>query len=113
MQVLLTAMITNFKVSSKTKHPKCCHWACCGSKFGRIERSQYASRAHGQYNRIVRARRYAKHVERQLVRREIAAQLQEEFDDVMDFIEDLDDEFLDYLLHSSPDNNDDLVWDYY
>lgn len=44
-------------------------------------------------NRIVKARRYAKHVERQLVRREIAAQLQEEIDQYIEDMEMLEEYF--------------------
>lgn len=66
--------ITNFQLSAKTKRPPCCDFCCCGNKFGRIERSKYCH-VHSGINRIKRTRRYVKHVERQLIQREIAEQL--------------------------------------
>lgn len=66
-------MISDFKVSAKTKHPACCHWGCCGNKFGRIEK-----RSSGRHkdNRMVKTRRYAKHVEKQKVMKEIREELE-------------------------------------
>lgn len=69
-------MITNFQISAKTRRPACCDWWCCGNMFGRIERSQYAH-IHGNVNRVKLSRRYVKHVEKQIVRREIALELLE------------------------------------
>lgn len=77
-------MITNFQLSHKTKRPDCCDFECCGNKFGRIERSVHAH-VHGSVNRIVKTRRYAKHVERQLVQKEITNQLVEVLLDIDDF----------------------------
>lgn len=69
--------ITNFQLSDKTKRPACCDFYCCGNKFGRIERSKYCH-VHSGINRIKRSRRYVKHVERQLVQREIVEQLNDD-----------------------------------
>jgi hypothetical protein len=69
-------MLTDFRLSSKTKPPACCAFYCCGNKFGRIEKSQYC-KVHSGINRIKRSRRYVKHVEKQLVRKQILAELSE------------------------------------
>ena len=66
-------MLTDFRVSIKTKPPACCSFDCCGNKFGRIESHGHAHPK--SINRIKLSRRYAKRVERQLVRRLILAEL--------------------------------------
>ncbi len=85
-------MITDFQASQKTAIPRC-GFACCGNKFGRIEKSflhkgkrLYPKHHHG--NRLARVRRYAKHVERQLVQVEIKQQLQEEYETMLDAIQE-------------------------
>lgn len=66
----------DFQYSVKTKSPAICSFDCCGSKFGRIEaRGHDKDRRNHRENRIIRARRYAKHVIRQLVRKEIMEEL--------------------------------------
>ena len=62
--------LTNFRASSKTC-PPWCSFDCCGCRFGRIERRSMYVRVHSGINRIIRARRYAKHVERQKIQQEI------------------------------------------
>lgn len=76
--------LTDFRVSRKTKRPGCCDFDCCGNHFGRIEKSRHA-RVHGQVNRIVKTRRYAKRVERRLTKEEIRVQLNETLQDIEDF----------------------------
>lgn len=78
-------MITNFRVSNKTAAPRCCDFSCCGNKFGRIEHSfiqtstgrRYYPHVHTSINRIKKTRRYAKHVERQIVKKMIMEVLNE------------------------------------
>lgn len=65
-------MLTNFQISQKTKRPACCDWDCCGCHFGRISYRQHRNK--GQ-NRIIKARRYAKRVERRLVQLMIMEEL--------------------------------------
>lgn len=92
--------ITNFQLSDKTKRPPCCDFCCCGNKFGRIERSKYCKVHHG-INRIKRSRRYVKHVERQLIEREIQAQLKDDRDYWEDEMRELKEFFRseeDYIL---------------
>jgi hypothetical protein len=74
-------MLTNFQICSKTKRPAVCDFSCCGNKFGRIERAQYCKN-HSGINRIKRTRRYAKHVERQMIRNEIKSQLRDFQDNI-------------------------------
>lgn len=74
-------MIIDYKVSAKTKHPACCHWGCCGNKFGRIEKGWKDSTNRIHYpkhktNRMERTRRYAKRVERMVWKREVRNELQ-------------------------------------
>lgn len=92
-------MITDFRISIKTKAPQCCALDCCGNKFGRIERSTWI-RCHNQVNRIIKTRRYAKHVMKRMNQMEILQQLQDEHDDIVEaerewelFWSDLDMEF--------------------
>jgi hypothetical protein len=70
-------LLTNFQISNKTKRPACCDFDCCGNHFGRIERRSRQSRIHSKVNRIKLTRRYAKHVENQLVRKEILLEMGE------------------------------------
>ena len=69
-------MISNFRASRKTRHPGCCHWSCCGNGFGRIDRRS-GSRVHG-INRMKQTRRYAKKVEKQIVKKEIQRAIMED-----------------------------------
>jgi len=66
-------MITDFRISKKTRRPGCCNFDCCGNHFGRIERSAHANVRN--VNRIIKSRRYVKHVERQMVRKFILSEL--------------------------------------
>jgi len=86
-------MLKILQLSHKTYVPFC-GLECCGNKFGRIERSCHAN-THGRINRMKRARRYAKHVERQLIKKEIASQLHEEYLEIMEFIEEMQELFAD------------------
>jgi len=67
-------MITDFKVSKKTKPPACCSFGCCGNKFGLIGRSN--ERVHTSVNRIKLTRRYAKRAERNIIRKFITSELE-------------------------------------
>jgi DNA-binding transcriptional regulator GbsR (MarR family) len=85
-------MVSDFRVSGKTKRPPCCDFSCCGNKFGRIEKS-FLSKGKKLYpkhhqNRIVKTRRYAKHVERQLIKKEIENQLIEELESMLEDIKE-------------------------
>lgn len=66
-------MLTDFRVSVKTKRPGCCDWFCCGNKFGRIEK-----RGHYRKDnlRMKKTRRYAKHVEKFLWKKEVKEEME-------------------------------------
>lgn len=93
-------MITNFNASPKTKHPACCSFACCGNKFGRIDRSSY-SRRRKSVTRIVKTRRYAKHADKMAWKRDVMEQI---LDTVTDIDNDvyvpagMNDAFSDFIL---------------
>jgi hypothetical protein len=68
-------MIVNYLATPKTRAPFC-GLRCCGNAFGRCERSMYRHKS-GKMNHKLQMRRYAKHVERNIIRKEIEAQIQE------------------------------------
>lgn len=85
-------MNMTFQISHKTKSPACCGFDCCGNKFGRIERSKYA-KYHGRISRMKLTRRYAKHVEKRIIQKEIAEQLHEEILDIEEFNREMEQMF--------------------
>ncbi len=87
-------MITDFRVSVKTRPSSFCGLACCGNKFGRVYKSRDAHIR--KVNRMVKMRRYAKHVENQRIRRDILSQLHEELEDVWEFNQELAADDADY-----------------
>lgn len=86
-------MIVNYRASTKTRAPFC-GLTCCGNHFGRCDRSCF--RHDSRMNRKILMRRYAKHADSMLVRREIQL-----------YFDELEQEFWDSIIQYQNAVNDD------
>ena len=66
--------ITNYRACGKTKAPAACSIDCCGTKFGRAH-IHHALRPQSSSPKR-KMRRYARHADKRLIRREVEMELQ-------------------------------------
>lgn len=115
-------MITDYRVSGKTKAPACCNIDCCGTKFGRAHihhalRPQSASPKR-------KMRRYARHADKRVWRAEVEMEMALlyvwEYDAIegeqdeyyrLEFERDMDSDYDDYYDYRSEPFYDDFDYD--